>query len=118
MLPQLHDGRMEGLLLVRMDRDRRLVLRLWPADVDIADAGIPIYLGTVEEQCRRQFAGLITAAKDTGAYERALQSLKETLNGRLAVMQVRRTVPRTAEDREHGSPLWRGDVLLVMSKNA
>ena len=118
VLPQLHDGRMEGLLLVRMDRDRRLVLRLWPADVDIADAGIPIYLGTVEEQDRRQFAGLITAAKDTGAYERALQFLKETLNGRLSVMQVRRTVPRTAEDREHGQLLWRGDVLLVMSKNA
>jgi hypothetical protein len=101
-----------------MDRDRRLVLRLWPADVDIADEGIPIFLGTVEAQRRRQFAGLITAAKDTGAYKRALRSLKETLNGRFSVIQVSRARARAAGDGEHGQSLWRGDVLLVMSKNA
>jgi undecaprenyl-diphosphatase len=114
VLPQLHDGRTERLLLVRMDRgDRRLVLRLWPADVDIA--GAPLFLGTVEEQRRQQFADLITAAKDTGEYKRPLEVLKKTINGRFFVTQVRRTGDRTASDRDHGRLPWQGEVLLVMS---
>jgi undecaprenyl-diphosphatase len=118
VLPQLHDGRMEGLLLVQMERERRLVLRLWPADVNIDRTGSPLFLGTVVEQRRYQFANLITAAKDTGEYELSLKALKKTLNGRFSVTQVNRTGERTAGDREHGHLSWRGDVLLIMSNNA
>jgi hypothetical protein len=46
-----------------MDRGSRPVFRPWPAGV-ILDETAPLFLGgTIEEQRRRQFAGLIVAGK-------------------------------------------------------
>jgi undecaprenyl-diphosphatase len=117
VLPELHDGRTERLLLVRMDRGRRLLLRLWPAGVTIDGTVTPLFVGTVEEQRRRQFANLITAAKATGNYEHPLEALKMALEGRFSVTQVRRSGDWTEGDRAHGEFLWQGDVLLVTGSN-
>jgi len=44
VLPRLHDGRAERLLLFHTDRDKRLVLRLWPTDINITAADTPPFL--------------------------------------------------------------------------
>jgi len=118
VLPQLHDGRKEDLVLVHVIQDKRLVLRLWPSDTDIGRTETPLFLGTVEEQRRHQFANLITTARDSGVYERPLDALKKSLDGRFSVTKARRAKDRISGDRKHGQLLWRGDVLLITSNNA
>ncbi len=117
VLPRLHDGRVERLRLVRMDQDRRLVLRLWSTDVKIAGNDSPLFVGTIEEQRRRSLAGLITMARDTGEYERPLNLLEQTLGEEFAVRLVRRTDHKARIDHEPQWSRWRGEVLLVW-KNA
>ena len=112
VLPRLHDGRPERLRLVHMDRDRRLVLRLWPTDIKIDGNDAPLSVGTVEEQRRRSLAGLIIVAKDTGEYDRPLNLIENTLGAKFAVRRERRTDrdPRIDPTRQ-GLP-WQGQVLL------
>ncbi|MFV1973810.1 MAG: VTT domain-containing protein, partial [Thiohalobacterales bacterium] len=49
ILPQVHDGQHHELLQVfrRDGMERLTVLRLWPANVEISDSGMPLWLGTV-----------------------------------------------------------------------
>ncbi len=117
VLPRLHDGRTERLRLVWMDQERRLVLCLWPGDVKIDGNDTHLFVGTIEEQQGRHLAGLITMARDTGEYERALNVLEQTLGEGFAVKQVRRTDRETRIERGHQWSRWRGRVLLVW-KNA
>ncbi len=112
VLPRLHDGRAERLRLVHTDQDKRLVLRLWPADVTISGDDTPFFIGTVEEQDRHQLAGLVITARDTGEYERPLNVLEQVLGGRFAVGMVQRTDPENRADRAHRRLRWRGKVLL------
>jgi len=114
-LPRLHDGRAERLRLVHTSLGHRLVLRLWRADVTIAGEATPLFVGTVEEQGHRQLAGLITAARDTGDYERPLKVLEETLSRRFAVRCVHRKDPENRVDRKHHRLPWQGNVLLAGS---
>ena len=112
VLPHLHDGRAERLLLVHTNQDKRLVLRLWPTGIAIAD-DTPLLVGTVEEQGRHQLAALITAARDTGEYERPLNAIKQMLADQFAVRIVQRTDHKNRVDREHRRLLWRGRVMLI-----
>jgi membrane protein DedA with SNARE-associated domain/membrane-associated phospholipid phosphatase len=107
VLPLLHDGRTEHLCLVRMDQDRRLVLRLWSTDVKVEGNETPLFVGTIEEQQDSSLAGLISMAKDTGDYDRPLNLLEKTL---LKVSTVRR-VRRMSWEVQW--PRWQGEVLLI-----
>ena len=52
VIPQVHDGRHEALILTREPTpDRRLVLRLWPTRWRLTD-GRPLYVGNVTRQHR------------------------------------------------------------------
>lgn len=113
VLPRLHDGRVERLRLVRMDKDKRLVLRLWSTDVKIYGNDAPLFVGTIEEQRRRSLAGLITMARDTGEYEHPLNLLEQSLGEEFAVRLVRRTDRKTRINHESQWSRWRGVVLLV-----
>jgi undecaprenyl-diphosphatase len=115
VLPRLHDGRAERLRLVRTDRDRRFVVRLWSTDCKISGGETSLFVGAVEEQSRRQLAGLITAARDTGDYDRPRNALQQTLADQFSVRHVRRLDPDNRVDREHRRLPWRGGVLLVGS---
>ena len=116
VLPLLHDGRAERLRLVHQDRDRRWVLRLWPADVKIAESGIPLFVGTITEQRRRHLAGMVTAAVDTDDYEQPLNVLEQVLREQFAVKPVRRTDAEPRVDPGQRRPARPGVVLLVWKK--
>jgi undecaprenyl-diphosphatase len=115
VLPRFHDGMAERLLLVHTDRDKRLVLRLWPTDFTIAGDDAPLFVGTVEEQGRHQLAGLIAMARDTGECELQLNVLRQMLHSRFAVKSVSRTGSEIQVNSEHHRLRWRGKVLLAGS---
>ncbi len=112
VLPRLHSGRVERLCLVYPSNNRRWVLRLWPSDVRVAPEGVPLFVGTLEIQKDRHIAGLITAARDSGEYERPRQMLARVLRKRFGVESVRRSPARIAAESGHSRLQWKGGVLL------
>ncbi len=116
VLPRLHSGRIDRLCLVHQVQLRRWVLRLWPADVKIAGNNAPLFVGTVETQKRRHLTGLITAAGDTGEYDRSLAALEQEIHDRFATKSVSWTADEIQVDREHRRLHWNGRVLLVWEK--
>ena len=112
VLPRLHDGRTERLRLVRMDPDRRLVLRLWSTGVQLEGSGTPLFVGTVEEQGRRGLGGLITLARDTGEYDRPLNLLAKTLGQGFGAIQVLRANRDLPSEPRRQRLSWQGEVLL------
>ncbi|MES9901761.1 MAG: LssY C-terminal domain-containing protein, partial [Sedimenticola sp.] len=63
VLPQVHDGRHEALLLEKgLPGDRRLVLRLWQSGVRLAPGGMPVWIGNVSEQHQVRIINLVTLA--------------------------------------------------------
>lgn len=113
VLPRLQDGREERLRLVRMDRGKRLVLRLWPSDREIAGGQESYWVGTVEQQQRSHLSDLMTIPTDAGAYDRSLNVLAQTISGKFAVRPVRRTSHETHVENESHRLHWQGEVLLV-----
>ena len=119
VLPQLHNGRVDSLRIVRRARGQRLVLRLWPVDIKIAGNNTPLFLGTIDSQHRRHMTGLITTARDMGEYDPSLDALKDALHDRFAMKMVSRTRSNEIQDnREHRRLHWRGRVLLLWEKAA
>jgi membrane protein DedA with SNARE-associated domain/membrane-associated phospholipid phosphatase len=116
VLPRLHSGRVDELRLIRMDRDHRWVLRLWPSDFTIDPGNIPISVGSIEIQRRRHLTWLITAAGDTGEHDRQQDALIQMLDSRATVESVRRMDDgsQTAHRRRLH---WLGRVLLGRSRD-
>ena len=118
VFPRLHDGRVDSLCLVRQVNGQRWVLRLWPADIRIAGNNTPLFVGTVEMQRRRNLTGLITAARDTGEYDRSLDVLKQMLHDRFVTELVSRASNEIRLNRGYDRLRWQGRVLLVWEKAA
>jgi membrane protein DedA with SNARE-associated domain len=116
VLPRIHDGRTEALRLARIDGDVRLVLRLWPTNTVVAEGHAPLFIGTVEQQRRRNLTDLITMAKESGGYDRPLGMLEQILGNGFDVRRVRRTDRKTLSGHEHHRLRWRGDLLLVRAR--
>jgi undecaprenyl-diphosphatase len=50
LLPQVHDGDHESLVLIKEEPGRQpLLLRLWPARVVLQPEGLPLWIGNVSE---------------------------------------------------------------------
>jgi hypothetical protein len=113
VLPRLHNGRVDILRLVRWNADRRWVLRLWPSGFSIAGNPTPLLVGTIELQQRRRLTWLITAALDTGAYDRPREALNHALDEQYAVETVNRTPAEIEVNRRHRRFNWQGRVLLI-----
>ena len=116
VLPRLHSGRVDCLRLVHQVMLQRWVLRLWPSDFEIAGGNIPLLVGTIEVQHRRRLTWLITAAGDTGEYDRPREALIQMLQDRFALKSVRRTTDEIQVSRAHRRLHWDGEVLLVWKK--
>lgn len=118
VLPRLQSGRVDRLRLVHEEGDLRWVLRLWPSDVDTSGDPAPLFVGTLEIQRRRQLTWLITAAGDTGEYDRQQDALIQMLSGRFNLKPVSRSGNDIQVDGEHRRLHWDGRVLLVWGRSA
>lgn len=80
VLPQVHDGRHESLVMVKPDGDgRRWVLRLWPAWRSLDPGAVPLWIGNVGRQERRELVGMLAYPVTTDGFAEGLQLLTADL---------------------------------------
>jgi undecaprenyl-diphosphatase len=80
VLPQVHDGQQEAMVLTRPGPDdRRWVLRLWPARVTLAPGDAPLWIGNVALQERRPIWGMAVVPATDGGFEAGLALLRDAL---------------------------------------
>lgn len=113
ILPQVHDGQHHDLLLVnrRAGMERLTVLRLWPANVEIGDEGVPLWLGTVSYLHRDQSIPLITSLSTGSEFDAPLIEISSILAGHAATLMLKRA-PAYA-----GETGWNGQVLLAWQEH-
>lgn len=92
VLPQVHDGRHESITLARhLDGDRRMVLRLWPAQILLTPEAEPLWIGVVAEQRQTRIAGMltypVTGPEFPDALDRLMADLRSTTAGQTALEQ-------------------------------
>ena len=80
VLPQVHDGRHEALLLSKpLPDDRRLVLRLWATDFLLTGTTIPLWIGNISEQRQVTVLDLLTYAQTAKNFDQTLDQLRSDL---------------------------------------
>ncbi len=78
LLPQLHDGRHESLALIKTLPDSRcLVLRLWPAYVQLQPEEKPLWLGNIAELQKETIAGMLAFAETKEDFKEPLLILPD-----------------------------------------
>ncbi|MEO6697513.1 MAG: LssY C-terminal domain-containing protein, partial [Gammaproteobacteria bacterium] len=109
VLPKVHDGRHEALLMIKPAREpsRRLVLRLWNADTVLHEGGAGIWVGNVTREHLSSPFPLFTVARAEAEVNRLLDELQGALSD-LSWRKVQRTPLNTISARG-----WNGEVLLV-----
>ncbi|HEB95882.1 MAG TPA: phosphatase PAP2 family protein [Sedimenticola thiotaurini] len=90
VLPHVHDGSHERLVLVRPLQDgTRLVLRLWAGGVRLTPDGVPLWLGRVAQERKKGILGMVAYPTAIPAADPlALQWLQRDLTGRLPLRRV------------------------------
>jgi len=79
LLPQVHDGRHERLLLVKRSAGRLLALRLWDSGVRLAPGAQPLWIGTASTlDAHRPLPGLVLP-RTTDGFESARKALATDL---------------------------------------
>lgn len=74
VLPQVHDGRHEALVMTRPDADgRRWVLRLWPAWRSLEPGAVPLWIGNVGRQERRELVGMLAYPVTADGFDRGVE---------------------------------------------
>ncbi len=108
VLPQVHDGRHESLVLTHpAGAQLQWVLRLWPSNVRLQPGASPVWIGTISAQFVRRHFGLISFPVTSSAFNRPRTALIQDLQG-WDWREVRRQ-DAAAQTRVH----WDGGVLLV-----
>ncbi len=115
VLPLLHEGREEGLLMVRNHGHRRQVLRLWvAANITIAPGNAPLFVGFLEEQRSGTLGGLPSFPTASGRHDQGHRSLlAREVDGAVLLNEVRRTGPHPASDGEKRKSEGQAAVLLL-----
>ncbi len=102
VLPQVHDGRHEVLMLEKpLPNDRRLVLRLWATDYRLRGSETALWVGNISEQRQVKLIGFITYAQTAPNFAQALELLRKDLQSlsggevqdRGAELKIRQTAP-------------------------
>lgn len=111
VLPQLHDGQYQSLLLTKerlgkMPSAEQWILRLWPTTLRLKPNDTPVWIGTVAEQ-RSARLPLIRFPRSSGDYDAALTALESTLST-MKWKSVRYPLQRNGD-----SARWSGTVLLI-----
>jgi len=119
VLPQVHDGRHESLLMIGspdanraqeepiFNRDRQLVLRLWDTGIVLDPDAVPLWVGSVslQETGRVLFLTLPVTARE---YDAPLALLEQSLNGLGQQRLVQRSLGATKRESR-----WSGSILLI-----
>ncbi len=119
VLPQVHDGRHESLLMIGspdasrvrgepiINRDRQLVLRLWSTGIVLDPDAVPLWVGSVslQETGRVLFLTLPVTARE---YDAPLALLEQSLNGLGQQRLVQRSLDATKRESR-----WSGSILLI-----
>ncbi|MDO5675803.1 MAG: phosphatase PAP2 family protein [bacterium] len=116
VLPQLHEGREESLLMVRDAADSRLVLRLWRENIVITPQQIPLFIGSIEEEHSTKFGRLLTIAHAKGNHGKMRQQLAQELRAAaqpVLLIEVQRRGENRAKDKEATQTGRQGQVLLI-----
>lgn len=80
VLPQVHDGRHESLLLEkRLTSGGRLVLRLWPTGLRLTPEGERVWIGNVSQQRQVKIVNLITLAATGRDFSTPFKMLSDEL---------------------------------------
>jgi len=80
VLPQVHEGRHEALVMAKADgEDRRWVLRLWPAWRSLEPGALPLWIGNVSRQEKRELMGMVAYPVTTDGFGPALEQLGRDL---------------------------------------
>lgn len=110
VVPQLHNGRYEALILVhRGDPKQQLILRLWSSSVRLQGHDTLLWLGTAAWQ-RIERLPLVSFPRNANGYDDALARLRSVLTNQRWRMEQRRL------DAEEDSDHWSGETLLAASR--
>lgn len=118
VLPQVHNGRHESLLMlgpseesraqrkITIDKNQQLVLRLWRSGIVLDPDAVPIWIGSVsfQEQRRILFLRLPVTSRE---YDVPIELLMESLNG------IKQRVVRYPLGETEMESHWSGSVLLM-----
>lgn len=108
VLPQVHGGRHERLILTRADgSERQWVLRLWASDVMLQPGGEPLWIGAVSTQVLQHRLELVSYPATTTGFNRPIEALAEDLQRWDTKQAQRQTAPERTRVR------WDGIVVLV-----
>jgi len=114
VLPQLHDGRAESLVLIHRGNQKRhpdeqLILRLWPTAFRLKNSGLPLWNGTIASQHLVKLP-LISFPRLSGDYDQAQKEMKTNLaDVNLSSLQCPVGVKKK---KSH----WNGDILMIRGK--
>jgi len=118
VLPQVHDGRHESLLMLgpldedgvqgqtTIDKNRQLILRFWVSGIVLDPDTVPLWVGNVSLQEPERIV-FLRVPVTTREYDAPLKRLMQSLNG-----VDRRLVRRPLGKVERASH-WSGSVLLI-----
>jgi undecaprenyl-diphosphatase len=113
VLPQLHDGQYESLLLIddgdgKTPPAEQRILRLWPTTLRLQPGDTPVWIGTVAS-LRIERLPLISFPRSSGGYDPAQTTLESILIN-VKWKPVQRPLRKQEEDIR-----WSGTVLLIDS---
>lgn len=106
VLPQIHNGHREALLLVLHQDARQLVLRLWPSTLRLMPGDTPLWLGTITN-LRLQCLPLLCFPRSGIHYDEALLVLETMTTG----WEQHRVQHRS--EKTTAAVQWQGSVLLL-----
>ena len=110
VLPQVHQGESQQLLLVRdlADDSRLLALRLWKTEYRIGDQQSPLWVGNVSYLFVDEHLRLLRFLRTDADFSSALDLFSQDI-GDVAVQRVQREIPADADKLA----TWDGRVLLI-----
>ncbi|MGB5298030.1 MAG: phosphatase PAP2 family protein [Thiogranum sp.] len=110
VLPQVHQGESQQLLLVRdlADDSRLLALRLWKTEYRIGDQQSPLWVGNVSYLFVDERLRLLRFLRTDADFSSALDLFSQDI-GDVAVQRVQREIPADANKLA----TWDGRVLLI-----
>jgi membrane protein DedA with SNARE-associated domain len=112
VLPNSHDGRDEVHTLIREVKGapaQRLVLRLWPARLQLQASAQPIWVGTVVRETIAHPLGWFDLPRADERYDAPRAILQQSLDGLPAQLVQRSELELSAAERS----IWDGKVLLA-----